>query len=344
MIKDSELELITAAELDAAVDHVAVTDASAGSAGTKRMLLSQWIVWIKSFLGGAAVLNVGTGAGTVAAGDDSRLSNARTPTAHASTHASGQSDPIKLDDLAAPDDNTDLDVSTSRHGLVPKAPNDTQKYLRGDGTWAVPTVAEPFKVGSIYMNVTGVNPATELGYGTWSAFGAGRFPVGFSTGDADFDPVENTGGSKTVALTEAQLPAHTHVLTVEEDFDLNDPGHTHTDTFAVNDPGHSHDVTVTDPGHTHTSDQGSSQLLTTANGDPIDVPVSGVTGSSTTGITAGADMALADVTLDGAVQSNTTGTTLTGGITTAAAANTGSGQAHDNLPPFIVVHMWKRTA
>lgn len=45
-------------------------------------------------LGGAAVLEVGTGAGTVAAGDDSRLSDARTPTAHASSHLSGGSDPI----------------------------------------------------------------------------------------------------------------------------------------------------------------------------------------------------------------------------------------------------------
>ncbi len=29
-----------------------------------------------------------------------------------------------------------LDVSTSKHGLVPKAPGDTSQYLRGDGTWA----------------------------------------------------------------------------------------------------------------------------------------------------------------------------------------------------------------
>jgi hypothetical protein len=41
----------------------------------------------------------------------------------------------KLDDMGTPDDNTDLDVSTSRHGLVPKAPNDTAKFLRGDATW-----------------------------------------------------------------------------------------------------------------------------------------------------------------------------------------------------------------
>lgn len=45
-------------------------------------------------LGGAAVLNVGTTTGTVTAGDDSRLSNARTPTAHAASHGSGGSDPV----------------------------------------------------------------------------------------------------------------------------------------------------------------------------------------------------------------------------------------------------------
>ena len=36
-------------------------------------------------------------------------------------------------------DNTTGDVSTSRHGYVPKAPNDTTKFLRGDGTWVAPS-------------------------------------------------------------------------------------------------------------------------------------------------------------------------------------------------------------
>jgi len=48
----------------------------------------------KPTLGGAAALNVGATAGTVAAGDDSRLSDARTPTTHASTHATAGSDPV----------------------------------------------------------------------------------------------------------------------------------------------------------------------------------------------------------------------------------------------------------
>lgn len=54
-------------------------------------------------------------------------------------------------DSAAPawDQVTDADLSTSdvttnnvsitKHGFTPKAPNDTTKFLRGDATWAVPT-------------------------------------------------------------------------------------------------------------------------------------------------------------------------------------------------------------
>lgn len=92
----------------------------------------------KPTLGGAAALNVGTTAGTVAAGDDSRLTDARTPTAHATSHQSGGSDAIKLDDLATPDDNTDLDATTGRHGLLPKLGGGTTNFLRADGTWAAP--------------------------------------------------------------------------------------------------------------------------------------------------------------------------------------------------------------
>ncbi len=42
---------------------------------------------------------------------------------------------IKLDDFATPDDNTDLDFSTTVHGLVPKGTN-VGDFLKDDGTWA----------------------------------------------------------------------------------------------------------------------------------------------------------------------------------------------------------------
>jgi hypothetical protein len=57
---------------------------------------------------------------------------------HASTHASAQSDAIKIDDLAAGDDNTDLDASTSKHGLCPKFTNEAGKYLSAAGTFTTP--------------------------------------------------------------------------------------------------------------------------------------------------------------------------------------------------------------
>lgn len=80
-------------------------------------------------------------ANVVVQGNDTRLSNARTPTAHNTTHQSGGSDAIKLDDLSAPDDNTDLDVSTSAHGLAPKITGlDGDVLTRsGDGAvWSTP--------------------------------------------------------------------------------------------------------------------------------------------------------------------------------------------------------------
>jgi len=64
-------------------------------------------------LGGAAILAVGTTTGTVAAGDDSRMTDSRTPTAHASSHGSGQGDEITV----AQSQVTDLSTA-----LAAKAP------------------------------------------------------------------------------------------------------------------------------------------------------------------------------------------------------------------------------
>lgn len=57
---------------------------------------------------------------------------------HASTHGPAAADPLKLDDLAAPDDNSDLNVSTSAHGLAPKLPNDATQFLNGQGAYTTP--------------------------------------------------------------------------------------------------------------------------------------------------------------------------------------------------------------
>jgi hypothetical protein len=78
-------------------------------------------------------------------------------------------------------------------------------------------------VGSIYINATvSTNPGTLLGFGTWTAFGAGRVMVGLDAGDALFDTAEETGGSK-----DAIVVSHTHTGTTNGQ--SND--HTHSTTF-----------------------------------------------------------------------------------------------------------------
>lgn len=57
---------------------------------------------------------------------------------HSARHESGGADAIKLDDLATPDDNTDLDASLTEHGLLPKLGGGSTNFFRADGTWAAP--------------------------------------------------------------------------------------------------------------------------------------------------------------------------------------------------------------
>ena len=71
-------------------------------------------------------------------------------------------------------------------------------------------------IGSIYINATNnTNPGTLLGFGTWTAFGAGRVMVGFNASDPLFDSAEEAGGSK-----DAIVVSHSHTV--------NDPGHFHS--------------------------------------------------------------------------------------------------------------------
>jgi hypothetical protein len=116
-----------------------------------------------------------------------------------------------------------------------------------------------FPVGSIYVNATNsTNPGTLLGFGTWTAFGAGRVMVGLNASDSSFDTAEETGGSK----------------------DAVNVSHSHTATTTITDPGHSHTTALY---YRPDSASGAAQNYaqnTTGFGSQIS------TNSNTTGITA----------------------------------------------------------
>jgi hypothetical protein len=82
-------------------------------------------------------------------GSDTRLSDSRTPTAHATSHKSGGSDSIKLDELASTTDVTTLNASTTAHGLLPKLSNVSTQYLDGTGAWSAPAGGGGGGVGNI---------------------------------------------------------------------------------------------------------------------------------------------------------------------------------------------------
>lgn len=126
------------------------------------------------------------------------------------------------------------------------------------------TLASAYPVGSIYINATNsTNPATLLGFGTWTAFGAGRVMVGFNASDPLFDTAEETGGSK-----DATVVSHTHTATV------NDPGHSHN--FTVSSSFNTSNVVMSKLSNTNTN-----TFSTDSNTTGISVGIS-TTGSSGT--------------------------------------------------------------
>jgi hypothetical protein len=131
-------------------------------------------------------------------------------------------------------------------------------------------------VGSIYINATvSTNPGTLLGFGTWSAFGAGRVMVGFDSGNALFDTAEETGGN-----ADAITVSHTHTATST----VTDAGHTHGLMGAASTGttrGLSESVTRNVQGGDATASRGYIQTAPTGGENFVETKTTGVTVATT---------------------------------------------------------------
>jgi hypothetical protein len=76
--------------------------------------------------------------GGISSNVHSHIANTSNPHSVTAADVGAATTSTKLDDFATPDDNTDLNATTGRHGLLPKLGGGTTNYLRSDGTWAEP--------------------------------------------------------------------------------------------------------------------------------------------------------------------------------------------------------------
>lgn len=169
---------------------------------------------------------------------------------------------------------------------VPTASAGTNTTQIATTAFVTAALSAVYPVGSIYINASvSTNPATLLGFGTWTEFGAGKVIVGLDSADALFDTLEETGGSKNAINV-----SHTHTTTVSttsltgaitgisESFNnsgsasgvfTKQTGYGITVTPVQNDGGDGGQATL-DASHTHTvtnSTEGSS--ATNANVQPF---------------------------------------------------------------------------
>lgn len=183
----------------------------------------------------------------------------------------------------------------------------------GELTSADLAVAAAYPISSIYTSTVPANPSDNslLGFGTWVRFGKGRVLVSQDETQTEFDASGETGGSKTHTLTAAEMPSHSHSIS-----------HTHTGSTDTA-PNHTHGIAAR--RSTNTQDTGAETRIQAVGGYGDNT--GGIFGNGTTDL--------------GGTHSHII---VTGGPSTGSSGSAGSGAAHNNMPPYIVVYMWQRTA
>jgi microcystin-dependent protein len=174
-------------------------------------------------------------------------------------------------------------------------------------------------IGSIFMNIQPVDPSILLGGGTWVRWAKGRMPISLDENDTMFDSPEELGGAKTHTLTVAEMPSHGHAASSGTD----SPDHAHASTISDGAGNHS---------HVYQYSVDAASFNTGTSGNPNVVRRGGNYASTSSGGGGSHNHTV-----------NNPGANARHAHTVDVAAS-GGGAAHNNMPPFISVYMWKRTA
>ena len=184
-----------------------------------------------------------------------------------------------------------------------------------------------YPVGSIYISYNSTNPSSLFG-GTWENYGNGRVLKGINSGTAG-----TTGGSDTVTLKEANLPAHTHTYD------------------KVNANTGSHTLTIAEmPSHTHEQQEHWHFILSDLRGGYFGLLYGSNDGNKGTAITSGVDQSgFGYSTRTDKVKAINQNTGGDGGhthpisTTSTNTGSTGSGTSFSVQNSYITVYMWRRT-
>lgn len=147
-------------------------------------------------LGTAAVADIGTGSGKVLSATDTSVTNARTPTAHASTHATGGTDVVTLAESQITNLTTDL---------AAKAPL-ASPALTGSATAVNLSVSGQFKTPAVALT-DAATIATDASLGVYFRVTlAGNRTLGIPTNPADgqtilYEFIQDGTGTRTLTLT-----------------------------------------------------------------------------------------------------------------------------------------------
>ncbi|MCQ2577565.1 MAG: hypothetical protein MJ176_03425 [Treponema sp.] len=212
-----------------------------------------------------------------------------------------------------------------------------------------------FRLGYILSTTDETNPGTIYG-GTWEAYGQGRVLIGAGKG-TDVNNVEKTftagaeGGEYSHSLSETELASHTHTFVGDE----TGSGDSSKNTTGNENANHSHNITVDKKTLIGKVNNNKVCLYHNIGSTSLTGIISGTLAGQSAGMTSYGSTTIENFTIDASHdhtasagnQSASHGHDMSHTHTFVPLGhneNTGGGNAHNNMQPYVAVYMWRRTA